>query len=220
MRIKNPEYKYLAENILKESDDFEFLAEGVEGETYYFIISNKIMIKNVTLLPGEYILKIALQYFNYDNLLYLAKLSEKDLIPKIYYYDDVYIIMEYIEGKTLKTYRDTYSKKIYDIFYNIGKKLRTWHDLGYWHTDLSSRNILIDKKENVYFIDPRYRKHIQSHDDKIELDFEILYETIDKFFSRDSEKLKEEVVKGYENKKKNPKKSNKIPNILSLRMRR
>lgn len=209
MRIKNPDYKYLAEDVLKESDDFEFLAEGVEGETYYFIISKKIMIKNVFLEPGEYILKIAFEYFNHYNLLYLAELSKKNLIPKIYYYDDNFIIMKYIEGATLRTYKDTYSKKIYNIFYNIGKKLRTWHNLNYWHTDLSSRNILIDKKENVYFIDPRYRNHIKSYDDKIKLDFEILYETIDKFFNKDAEELKEEVIKGYENKKKNPKKKSK-----------
>ncbi|MDD3160178.1 MAG: KEOPS complex kinase/ATPase Bud32 [Candidatus ainarchaeum sp.] len=80
----------------------------------------------------------------------------KDLLtiintPKIYSVDEnnYEIIMEFIDGLQLKEIIEKKPKfcKI------IGEEIKKIHDYGIIHGDLTTSNILIDKKNKIYFID-------------------------------------------------------------------
>ena len=40
-----------------------------------------------------------------------------------------------------------------DLWENVGKCIRSFHDAGVWHADLNARNILLDEESQVFLID-------------------------------------------------------------------
>lgn len=144
------------EKILSNASFWEYFSEGGRANVYYFILKNKFKIKDVTIPPGQYILKSDKKDRTYKELDRLKNLSDLDLIPKIYYIDKYITVMKYISGKELsKFYKKSISyRDKMKILKNILEKFKKWHENEVYHGDLYGRNILVDKNLNVYFIDP------------------------------------------------------------------
>lgn len=159
MRKRNPIKQNLAKEILNEADEYYFLGEGEIGEVYYFFISNNLKIKTTFLKPGEYILKLE-KYEKLSNKEkgYLRSLSDKRLIPRIYYNDNEIMIQSYFSGMTLKDFIILYNNDdslIFLVLNEIAKKLAEWHCLSITHGDLNYNNILVNVKEkDIQLIDP------------------------------------------------------------------
>ncbi len=75
-------------------------------------------------------------------------LSKIDNAPKILGFDSFKIEMEYIKGELL---RDIFDKKGLKYCEEVGKIIRKIHDMGIIHGDLTTSNIIVNKK--IYFID-------------------------------------------------------------------
>jgi len=76
-------------------------------------------------------------------------LKDSGFVPKLIKSDKTKLEIELIKGKRL---RDVLEKKDYKkICLEIGKKVRVMHDKGIIHGDLTTSNMIFDKK--VYFID-------------------------------------------------------------------
>jgi len=159
---RNPELDYVADQVL-DNISYKYLAEGAYGETYFFTLDKNKRIKDVLLFPGDYVLKIFLYPYDIDSFIdhsdkyikHLKLLSNKGLIPKIYYIDRHMIIMDYIDGKTLEniTLSDPIISKMWIM-------LNKWHSYGFYHGDIKEENIMINKNGEIWFIDPFYVKGI------------------------------------------------------------
>lgn len=82
-----------------------------------------------------------------------AKLMSKlDFVPKILNVDETKLEMEFVKGKLIKDILDnlTVSKRK-KLLIEIGEKIGIMHDLGIIHGDLTTSNMILNKK--VYFID-------------------------------------------------------------------
>lgn len=68
--------------------------------------------------------------------------------------DETKILLPYISGKKLSEYLDSFSKpKAQALCKKIGESLAKLHDAGIIHGDLTTSNMILDKKNNVWFID-------------------------------------------------------------------
>lgn len=146
----------IAKDILKHVDKYKYLAEGDEGETFYFRISKSINIGDFKLKPGEYVLKIFDRPISWEKLDYYNVLSSWKLIPTIYIKNSDFLIMKYIKATPLSYIIDV--KNNTSLSYNqinqkINQLIKKWYKLGFAHGDLNHSNILIGKNK-IYFIDP------------------------------------------------------------------
>jgi tRNA A-37 threonylcarbamoyl transferase component Bud32 len=157
---RNPQLEQLANEILEilNPDKIEYLAEGDYAEVYKFSISKSVKIEHKILKPGIYVLKILKlnQKFYFEDIKYLKKLSRLNLIPKIYIICKNYMIMEWIDAKTLAELLDSdiHPGKLSIVFRKINRLVDYWHDENIAHGDLHKKNILINEDLNPYFIDP------------------------------------------------------------------
>lgn len=128
------------------------------------------------------------------------KASEKVPVPKIIKSDekDKKIIMDFIDGKKISDNLDNFpEKKQLEIFKQVGENISKLHDLNIIHGDLTTSNMILNKKDNnVYFID--FGLGFRSH--KIEdkaVDIHLLRQALEAKHFKNWEKLFEEVIKGY-----------------------
>lgn len=85
--------------------------------------------------------------------------KDLDSIPNIYESDQDYILMEFIQGRTLKEYVHTLDSqtltdlervtRITEIVCDIAKALRSLKDIGITHSDLSPHNIIVKEHDEV-----------------------------------------------------------------------
>lgn len=142
-RDENESLKERAISIL--GPNIEYINKGAESEVY----GNKKLVVKVYLYD-----KFSKFPIYADRFLIL---SDAKLIPKIYEIGDDYIIMDRIYGKPLTTkLLNTLSiKQKENIYGQIEKLIKKYHDVGLIHGDLENyQNILVDNKLKVHFIDP------------------------------------------------------------------
>jgi len=120
--ILGEDYTNIYEKIKKEN--FVFISENIEEDTYY-------TDKQETFIKDRICLRIRKINDNFLELTYKPKVDDKlekygkkevNIELKVEDYNDIkYIIEElgYIEYVSFKKYRETFSKKINDIEYNI-----------------------------------------------------------------------------------------------------
>ena len=94
----------------------------------------------------------------------MVKLKDMSFVPKVYDMDDWeykkeiyhFIVMDYIDGKNLRDiniYKKLDDKTIFRIGQILVNILKEIDKLGYKYTDIKLENIMINKSNNVYFID-------------------------------------------------------------------
>ena len=156
LRRKNPHLKDIKKYLQLNSVKFKKIGFGVEADVYYFKINDPIIINAELVQEGEYVLKLFRKDITLKSIEYSDILSAYGLIPKIYVITKKYIIMKYIDGKTLANIKDDLSvSQLNYINEKIDNLDEIWRKLGFRHWDLTSGNILISKDlKRVYFIDP------------------------------------------------------------------
>ena len=173
---------------IKEIKKLKRVGNGLSNT---FIFENRYVIKiknqirekvNVRLYKGKYNgffydVKNKLQK-EYETLNFLNKYN---LSPKGLYYNNYYLIIEYIDSITLSNYLK--NSKNYTIFDKVIKSINKMHSLNIFHGDLNLDNILITPNEEIKFIDFE-----SSFDDKLsleekkELEFKIMEEKMQRFY--------------------------------------
>jgi len=173
---------------IKEIKKLKRVGNGLSNT---FIFENRYVIKiknqirekvNVRLYNGKY------NGFFYDVKNKLKKeyetlnfLNKYNLSPKGLYYNNYYLIIEYIDSITLSNYLK--NSKNYTIFDKVIKSINKMHSLNIFHGDLNLDNILITPNEEIKFIDFE-----SSFDDKLsleekkELEFKIMEEKMERFY--------------------------------------
>ena len=130
----------------------------------------------------------------------ISKLKDKHIVT-VYdaeYNDGIHMCsMEYIEGESLEKWcQNNYNlKKRIKICYQILKTVENYQKEGIIHGDLHSRNILVDKDEQIYIIDFGTSLFGRNNQSK-ERETYVIYDTVQKVLG---EEFKEElfVVKNY-----------------------
>lgn len=111
-RRRNPHDSEYIKNIIGDTN-YKYLDSGSYAHTYKFILKFNRKINNINFKPGEYLLKIFYDPFKYPQKCKerFLKLSKFKLIPKIYIINKIYIIMDYVDGITLKKLLPEYNNK-------------------------------------------------------------------------------------------------------------
>lgn len=101
-----------------------------------------------------------------DCIKKLLTFSKLGVIPKVRIVTDEYIVMDYVDGKSLRELNQIIyglSRKDSELLFNkLEKIIKFIHSLGLSHGDLTEGNILISRSENgvfdrIYLIDPSCR---------------------------------------------------------------
>ena len=173
----------LSENKLEESPFYLFEKYTIEkalqhtnGGGIYIGIQNstrkKVLIKEARPFIGLSITDTMIKFRKQEteNLKYLSGLP---FIPKViesfYEWEHYYVVIEFIEGETLRNFSAVNSPvvfheslkstlkeniaKIDTVISNILKALFQLHNIGVALVDISPDNIIITKDLNIYFID-------------------------------------------------------------------
>jgi tRNA A-37 threonylcarbamoyl transferase component Bud32 len=132
------------------------LNELVKELTPYKSGNNGIVYKFIGVNGKTYILKEHYADNNLDEIEYQNQASKLHLAPHIYkfgeYGDKFFSVMDYVDGVTLKKYIKN-NENISEILNKVLDKIEVLHNNEIIHGDLNFGNIMIDKDENVFFID-------------------------------------------------------------------
>jgi serine/threonine protein kinase len=138
---------------------------GNNGTVYKFI-----GIDGKTYILKESTIDISVEEVQLQNLS-----SRLDLSPYIYkrqyYGSDLYLVMDYIDGITLEEYIENDNKNILEIVNKVLDKIEILHDNKIFHGDLNFGNIMIDKYDNIFFIDFIYFSGYTSDSIRLSIDY-------------------------------------------------
>lgn len=104
------------------------------------------------------------------------------------------ILMSYIPGEKLSEKLDNLKSKLI-IAKKIGENLSKMHNLGIIHGDLTTSNMIIDKK-NLYFIDFGLSFYSNKTEDKA-TDLHLIKEALEAKHFKYHKKLFEKILEGY-----------------------
>lgn len=119
--------------------------------------------------------------------------------PLVYQIDklDMRIIMEYVEGETVKDIlEDLDSKSRKNLCEKIGKQIAKIHNHGIIHGDLTTSNMIKTKENQVYFID----FGLGEYDPSVEArgtDIHLLHRTLKSTHFKVAEKAYRDILEGY-----------------------
>lgn len=151
---KTPMFEQKANEILKNIN-YELINTGVNGDIIYFEIEYPIKIQNILLNKGKYLLKIQKPMLTKKDQSELLILSEKNLIPKIYFVNWYLIIQDFVDGIDLRKFylNKNFTPAIKKFLFNeINREYEKWNPVS--HGDLKFSNILLTNKGKIYLIDP------------------------------------------------------------------
>ena len=111
------------------------------------------------------------------------------------------IIMPYIKGKKLSDHLDKLSKSISkNVCINIGKSIAKLHDNNIIHGDLTTSNMILDEKKQVWFIDFGLAYHSERHEDKA-VDIHLIKQALEAKHFKNYDFYWKNIEKGYSNSK-------------------
>ncbi len=84
---------------------------------------------------------------------YLRKAYDLVKIRKWLKAQELILLLEYVEGRSLKQHRPTQINEIIDIFIKVAQGLDAMHQEGYLHTDIKPKNILVIPNNGIKIID-------------------------------------------------------------------
>ncbi|MGV8161816.1 MAG: KEOPS complex kinase/ATPase Bud32 [Candidatus Nanoarchaeia archaeon] len=116
----------------------------------------------------------------------------KDLAPKIIKIDKETIEMEYIDGDVIKNVLDDNTHLAAKIGIETGKM----HDQNIIHGDLTTSNMILDKKECIRFIDFGLSFVSEKIEDKA-VDLHLFKEAVESKHFKHEAKIWSEFLKGY-----------------------
>lgn len=187
------------------AENIKLIQDTTVGILYYFELSKPTKIFENILPKGQYILKKQSLDDDNDlekdkEINYFLQLSKHKLIPHIFeietfkqlsvseskfpYWTFIFI-MKYVDAIDLeKLYiqRKWNLKKNNDlqlrnfIWDRILKEYGKWKSLQFAHNDLQLKNILLDKKGNIIFIDPIFDEFRNYDKPRLELIKEMLFD--------------------------------------------
>jgi len=159
-------WKYKIMLVIRDYTLIKKIGQGSFGETYKAFDMNKgenVAVKIVDVKKVSNVQSLL------DEINILKAISSQDNCdPAIScYYDSfrdiwmgaerMFIIMEYIEGMTLRDYISMQSiigkKLLWSIFYGLSKGLNYIHSHGIAHRDIKPENIMITPDGNIKYID-------------------------------------------------------------------
>lgn len=158
---RNPSIPQNIKNLFYGDIEIKYLDSGAEADVYLIENIDDIIVDNYLLPSGKYIFKYYFNkhlYSSSKQIRYLKKLSDKNLIPKIYIITDRFVVMKYIEGTDLEKlldkgrYKSLASKK--ELLDSIKIELTKWHNNNFIHNDLSPSNIIVSNNGKIWLIDP------------------------------------------------------------------
>ena len=127
----------------------------------------------------------------------LDKLRYTEFTPKIVANDEQKIIMEFIDGVTL---RDYLNKKNYkQLMQELGKKIAILHKYGIIHGDLTTSNFVF--KDKIYFIDFGLSFESQKVEDKA-VDLHLLKQALESKHYQIWEECYKEALDAYQKESK------------------
>ena len=133
----------------------------------------------------------------------LEKASKIVNIPKIHNSNEKTkkIEMDFIKGKKLSDNLDKFQlKKQLTICKQIGKDIAKLHDNNIIHGDLTTSNIILDKKNTLFFIDFGLGFISHKFEDKA-VEIHLFKQALEAKHFKNWEKLFKEFLKGYKNSK-------------------
>ena len=124
-------------------------------------------------------------------------------VPQVFEVDSnaCWIIMKYIQGEKLKNFLEKIdSNKRTSYFTQIGKYVALMHKNNFIHGDLTTSNIIITEKENIFFIDFGLANRSEKIEDKsidLHLFKRVLMSTHGSYFSQCYDSLLNGYKEGY-----------------------
>ncbi|MFA6022984.1 MAG: KEOPS complex kinase/ATPase Bud32 [Candidatus Pacearchaeota archaeon] len=107
------------------------------------------------------------------------------------------IVMPEIKGKKLSEYLDKLpEKKALEICQKIGQSIAKLHDSNIIHGDLTTSNIILDKNNEVWFIDFGLGFHSERIEDKA-VDLHLIKQALEAKHFEDWEEYFKAIMKGY-----------------------
>ena len=148
-------FKY--DKILSDDEDRSVCIFVLDGKKFVMKLGNRADRDDTTkfhLLKKEAAIYRELQNFPEDSMFFPGLIRSGEIDAEFYY-----IIIEYVEGKTLYTYLNEKkpdfndSKEVLTILLNLTMALNALWSHGIIHGDLSVENVMIEPNLNVKLID-------------------------------------------------------------------
>lgn len=135
-----------------------------------------------------------------------AKLMEKVRqiinVPKIKKVEESKITLDYIKGKKLSDNLDKLPKKLANkVCKKIGESIAKLHDNNIIHGDLTTSNIILDKNNNVWFIDFGLGFHSERIEDK-SVDLHLIKQALEAKHFKNFKDYWKNIETGYKTSKK------------------
>ena len=131
----------------------------------------------------------------------LIKVKEEGInVPQVFEIDTekALIIMKYIEGYKLRNlmHNLTNSEKL-NIFNKIGQQVARLHINGHVHGDITTSNIIVNEKNQIFFIDFGLHEYSDSIEDK-SVDIHLFKRVLISTHGKDYEPCFDAFLKGYQ----------------------
>jgi len=150
-----------------------------------------------------------------------AKLLEKSskiiFVPKIIKCDlkNKNIIMEFIKGKKLSEHLEKLATKQQEqTCLKIGMQIASLHDADIIHGDLTTSNMILDKENNLFFIDFGLGFHSHRIEDKA-VDLHLIKQALEAKHYKNYKKFYKHILQGYKQSKNYKKTLNQLKKVES-----
>lgn len=198
--IRNIYSKKIRKTLIKVLEEYfsrkiNLILKGAKGKDFIFqVLDNEKIIAIV-----RYSLDSNLSKKNkYNNLPYIKLSAKETLLREYNIYNELYKIKlapmprfyseknnllcnDYIDGEIFFHKLISSKERFWEYVMLVSKRITLLHKQNITHMDMSFNNILIDKKENIYFIDFEYApNNITFHEQTI-YDYLRLIESVYKF---------------------------------------
>ncbi len=174
----------------------KLIAQGAEAKVYETVLKGKTVIKKIRINKSY-------RHPSIDKKLrfgrtkreakILQKLSNHGFTPQVIDITEDTLTLEKINGEKMRDQLDETNYKLYSPI--IGKQIKTIHDFGIIHGDLTTSNMIVNGAQ-VYLIDFGLSYFSERAEDKA-VDLHLLKQTLDSKHYSIAEKCFKLIIKAY-----------------------